>query len=128
MGRDPNEKRNSAITRRKGPEPVLFLVYRPTEQQRKAIMEIALPAEACMDILYPLLEQGHRLTWGYKPENNAVFLHLREGNVDYDRALTLSCWHATWLRCLQMMAYAVVHVYPEFPLVQTRFDMLAPDW
>jgi len=128
MGSDPNEKRKQKTTRVKPPEPVLFHVFRPTEAQKQEIKNKDLSAEECMDILYPFLESGHRLTWGYKPETSAVFLHLREGGAEYDRALTLSCWHSTWERCLQMMAFAVVYVYPEFPLIQTSFDMLAPDW
>lgn len=128
MGRDQNE---AGGRKPKGKEPqrvANFAVFRPTEAERKAIAAEAFDVGDCLDILARLLEEGHKLTLGYKAENNAYYLHLREGNADWDKAVTVSCWHSTYERVFQMMAYAVSHRYPEFPLVQLTLGTQADDW
>lgn len=128
MGRDQNEVGGRKL-KGKTPQRVdNFVVYRPTAEERARITGKALSIEECLNCLIPLLEEGHKLTLGFKPENSAYYLHLREGNADWDKAVTLSCWHAAPERVFQMMSDAILHKYPEFPLVQLSLGGEAPDW
>jgi len=105
-----------------------FAVFRPTAVEREAIREEEASVGACLTTLVRLLEEGHKLTLGHKPENGSYYLHLKEGNVDWDKGITVSCWHSSIERVFQMMAYAVTHRYSEFPLVQRGSGQRADDW
>jgi hypothetical protein len=128
MGSDPNEKRKSKSSVPKKGEPVNFVVFRPTEGQKREIVQESLTMETCVRRLERFMQDGHRLILGYKAENGAWFVHIREGNADFVSAITLSCWHGDLHRSLQMMVYGLEKVYTEFPLVQLSFSQQAPDW
>lgn len=128
MGRDQNEN-GGRKARQKDPVRVdNFAVFRPTTEEKQAIALANLTIGDCVQGLVRLLEDGHKVTLGYRAENSAYYLHLREGNVDWDKGVTVSCWHSTLERVFQMMAYAIVHRYPEFPQVQLTLGQMADDW
>ena len=128
MGSDPNEKPKPRRKAKSTDPDGTFVVFRPTEAQKREIAELNESIQGCLDQLQPFLESGHRLIWGYRAENGAMFVHMREGNADFINAVTLSCWHADLRRCLQMMVYALKHVHTEYPLIQLGFANVAPDW
>jgi hypothetical protein len=128
MSRNQSEaqyRSKSNVAPRQG-EP--FVVIRPTSEERQAIKEQDASLDECLNVLVGMVVAGHRLSWGYKADNGSFFVHLKEGAVDWDKAVTLSAFHTDWHRCLQIMAWAVTKKYPFFP-DGVQFQLTgADDW
>jgi hypothetical protein len=115
MSRSQDEKRYPAKVAKPKKSLGPFVVIRPTKEERDAISSLDQAAVACWIELAALLTQGHKLTLGHREENGSFFLHLREGGVEWDEAITLSVFHTELFRCFQIMAWALREKYPYFP-------------
>lgn len=134
MGRDPNEQGSDA--RRKPRKPgnaagtrnTSFVAFNPTEADRAVISGDDRPLEEAMGVLYSKVLEGHKVTLQYNPEYGTYMALIRQGDVEWEHALTLSHWHQRPERALRGLIYALEYRYPSFPdgAFQRVFDQ--PDW
>jgi hypothetical protein len=99
-----------------------FVAFHPTKEEREEIKADQTPLREVIDFLFTWVEDGHKLTFGYKPENEAYYLALREGGASFDEAVTLSMWHADPWMCVYGMKAALKGRYASFPAIQLDFN------
>lgn len=104
-----------------------FVSFRPTKEDKEAIRADQTPLDVLLGELATWVEDGHKLTLGFRPENSAFYLSLREGGAEYSDAVSLSVWHTDLLTCFYAMKHALRGRYSDFPAIQ--FDLFEkPDW
>jgi hypothetical protein len=102
-----------------------FLVFRPDKSAKESVKADSRSLGEVLVSLSEWVEAGHRLTIGFKHENDAYFVILREGMANYGEAVCLSTWHADPVVAIKLLDYALHNGYGGFPQLQDhqlRFD------
>lgn len=92
-----------------------FVAYHPTKAEKDQIRSLGDGYAYGGNRGISLLQEGHKLTIGYKPEQEAFYVMLREGGKAWDEAVTISFWHSDLETCFKQMAFALATVFEDFP-------------
>jgi len=98
-----------------------FVAFRPTKEEKERIKADQTPLREVIESLMTWVEDGHKLTFGYRAENEAYYLVLREGGAEFADAVSLSIWHADPWICVYGMREALTGRYSAFPAIQLEF-------
>lgn len=84
------------------------------------------PLEA-LDLIGTYLEDGHRLSMGFNPDRAGHFAMLREGNVAFEDAVTISVWGGSAEKALTKLGFYLREVNPDFPR-NVQLELFRDDW
>lgn len=84
------------------------------------------PLEA-VELIGTFMEDGHRLSMGYNPDRAGFFAMLREGNVDFEQAVTISVWAGSVEKALTKLGFYLREVNPEFPR-NVQLELFTDEW
>jgi len=105
-----------------------FVAYHPTKEEREDIRKMEEDLGEIMDFLFTFLEDGHTLHFGVRLENSASYVMLRQGDVHWQDAVTLSCWHLNYETAARTLAYGLRGKYSTFPDIQLALFHQEVDW
>lgn len=113
-----NDRPNHAAAKK-----ATFVVFRPGKEEREEIRSDDAPLIQRWAELVSYVLSGHKVSVGYRPENDSIYIHLRDGETDWDKAVTLSVFHNDPAVALRTICYGLRGRYSEFPDIQlSLFD------
>ena len=100
-----------------------FVVFRPDADEKAAIRADKTPIDQLVHQLIKQVLAGNKVSIGYRAENDSIYFHLRDGAMDWDKAVTLSVFHTDHETALRTLCYGLRTRYSTFPDVQLNlFD------
>lgn len=110
------EKRTAATKKRSVSRGEGRLVnWAPTNGDKEKLRSKGSESGGALDPLTTALKDGHRLSLGYSVDRDGCFAILRQGDVDWKDAVSVSVWSSGIVRSLLLLAYYLEEVNPEFP-------------
>lgn len=106
----------------------LIYSFNPTDEEKRAIRDDGRPSDEVTVSLERALQNGHVLTLKYNEKSDCFMALLREGTVQWDEAVAISCWHKSADMALRMMDYALSYRYPDFPAGAFQSNFADTDW
>lgn len=79
-------------------------------------------------VLEEYSQSGHTFKSGYSQKTGAHFLTLTEGGETWDKAISLSCFHAEMEMTFRMMALALETQYNSFPSMAVDEALYDNNW
>jgi len=102
--------------------------FHPTTEERTELEKgIYGPLEA-LETLEKALSQWASISIGFKPENEAFFVILRDNRVPWNEAPALSYWNKDLARAITGMGFALENRYEGFPDGAYQQDLFSDDW
>lgn len=102
--------------------------FHPTERERSDLANgIYGPLEA-IETLEKALSEWASISIGFKPENEAYFVILRDNRVPWNEAPALSYWNKDLARAITGLGYALGNRYEGFPDGAYQQDLFSEDW
>jgi hypothetical protein len=116
------EERKSRKVRKNGSSGAAslsnFVAFHPTKEERMAIKNDDTDLAEVISFLLTFVQDGHKLSIGYRAENGSFFVMLRDGGETWDKAVCLSAWHQDPMIAIYAMRNALMGRYSTFPHVQ----------
>jgi len=102
--------------------------YRPTVTDKQG-MDLAFPTvEEAIVSLEGKLEEGLKVTLLYNPTGHSQCAIVRDGNEIFGQGVAVAVNHRDLARCIQAIAYYLVHVNPDYPATPPQFFQQEFDW
>jgi hypothetical protein len=106
-----------------------FLTFHPTEAEKIQLQTMPPTVEASWDALFKLTQQNVSLTVGFRQENGAYFITLRDKAVDWTEDTPLSAWHTDVNKAAQALCFALETRWADYPYTKARRgDNLTDEW
>lgn len=116
------EERKSRKVRKNGSSgavsPSNFVAFHPTKEERMAIKSDDTDLAEVVSFLLTFVQDGHKLSFGYRAENASFYVLLRDGGESWVNAVCVSAWHQDPMMAIYAMKNALTGRYSTFPNVQ----------
>jgi hypothetical protein len=100
---------------------VKFVQYRPNKAEKEEMDKRKWTVEAAFSRLAALTERGAKITLGFRAENSAYFVHLRNEEDAFGEGVIISVFHLEAETALIALAHAMDTRFKEWPDVQLSF-------
>lgn len=95
--------------------PGRIVNFKPSSDHRRDLDEALLRGLNIWDVFERLMQSGHRLIVTCNPDNGSFCAMARDGNAEWDEAICVSIWSGGLYRSLEVLAFYLTSVNPEFP-------------
>jgi len=134
VGSDRNEQERLSGKPARKPRPLVtgkprtLVAYNPTEQEKAIIRECDDSMSEVMTSLSSWCLEGHKLSLHYIAEYEVYAAMIRQGNIEWDKALAISHWHKYPEFALRGLDYALKTRFPAFPDGAYQSALIEADW